>query len=383
MGDWTIPPRLETVVDGLAADIKYYYANGTRHYITEMEDGVIFYGASQLFLDLQYYLGKRLLLDPARDPEKLITHFMHHYYGPAEKPMTEILTRIRKAVKNEPNAMPAQVKVRSYQTNAFVRPILELWKKAVKATAPGSLYRKHVEQDGIIIIGAALRNRGLVKGKEREELIASFRKFTGNRIREFVSSRQDKAAFKRVEEMLRDFELSQIDVKTPPEFQNIPKEKIHVYGWPHFRDHSHHRDKQKIFVDDMTSFAKRAATPAARTVPQYEKYKPNDFGVYDYGTKKSMAKTFKKLPQDEKYHWLYVGRADIQPGSFFWAFRWMLQVPFTGVWQLSDGIKDGNKWHVYISAKHTGPAYVKGSKSPNKLFIDYVILTRDKVKLKK
>ena len=381
MGDFTIPPRLETVVDALAADIKYFHANGTRHYITEMEDGVVFYGASQLFLDLQYYVGKRLLIDVTADPEKLISHFMHHYYGPAEKSMTEILTRIRKAVKEEPNAMPAQTKVRSYQTNSFVRPILELWKNAVKQTAPGSVYRKHVEQDGLIIIGAALRCKGLVKGQERNELIAAYRKITADRIREFVGARQVKEAFNRVEEMIRDFELSQIGIKTPAEFKHIPEDRIHVYGWPHFRDHSHHRNKQPIHVDDPASSAKRAATPAARIHDQYEKYKPRSFGVYDYGTRKSMEKSIKQLPQDEKYHWHYIGRADIQPGSFFWAFRWFLQIPFVGVWQLSDGIKEGNKWHVYVSARFTGPAYVKGSTSPNKLYIDYVVLTRDKVKL--
>ena len=61
----------------------------------------------------------------------------------------------------------------------------------------------------------------------------------------------------------------------------------------------------------------------------------------------------------------------------------VLQSDLPGVWKLSDGIKDGNKWHVYVSSRHTGPVYVKGSKSPNQLFIDYVVLTKDKVKLPK
>ena len=382
MGATTMPPRLETVVDALAADLKYFRSKGSRRYIAEMQDGVIIYGATQLFLDLQYYVGKRLLIDPAQDPEKLITHFMHHYYGPAEKPMTEILTRVRKGVKSEPSKMLLQIKERSYQTNAFVRPILELWKKAMKETAPGSLYRAHVEQDGMIILGAALRRKGLLKGNERKEMMALYKEIAGKRIRTLVSARQQKKTFKKLEEMIREFELSQITIKTPAEFRHIPKDKIHVYGWPHFREYSH-KPNQVIFKDDPTSPVKRAAVPPPALSEQHEKYKPTSFGVYDFASKKSLRNGNKKVFQDEKYHWIYVGRADVEPGSFFWAYRWVIQVPFVGVWQLSDGIKDGNKWHVYVSARFTGPAYVKGSKSPNQLYIDYVVLTRDKVALKK
>ena len=380
MGATTVPPRLETVVDSLAADLKYFHSKGTVRYISEMQDGVIIYGATQLFLDLQYYVGKRLLIDPSLEPEKLIKHFMHHYYGLAEKSMTEILTRVRKGVKSEPNKMILQIKERSYQTGKFIRPVLELWQKAMKETRPGTIYRTHVEQDGMIILGAALRKQGLLKGKERKELLTLYKKIAEKRIKTLVSEKHRKKVFKRLEEMIREFELSQIIVETPAEFRHIPKDRIFVYGWPHFREYSHKPD-QVIYEDDPSSPAKRAAIPPPALAAQYEQYKPSSFGVYDFASKQSLVNKNKKVYQDEKYHWIYAGRADIQPGSFFWAFRWVLQIPFAGVWQLSDGIKEGNKWHVYVSARFTGPAYVKGSKSPNKLYIDYVVLTRDKVKL--
>ena len=280
--------------------------------------------------------------------------------------------------------MPAQVKVRSYQTNVFVRSILELWKKAVKETEPGTLYRKHVEQDGMIILGTALRNTGLLKGQERKELLSIYKKIAEKRIHANVSEKYQKGVFKNLEYMIRSFELSQIILETPEQFKDIPTDRIHVYGWPHFQNPfiRHVELVRVIFEDDPTSPAKRAAIPSQALSEQYERYRPSAFGVFDYATKSSIINSNPNVFQDEKYHWIYVGKADVQPGSFFWAFRWLMQIPLVGVWQLSDGIKEGNNWHVYVSARFTGPVYVKGSISPNRLYIDYVVLTRDKIALK-
>ena len=236
----------------------------------------------------------------------------------------------------------------------------------------------------MIILGAALRNTGLLKGQERNELLAMYKKIAEKRIHANVSEKYQKEVFQNLEGMIQDFEQSQFILETPEKFKHISKDRIHVYGWPHFQNPFRRQSRQSrvIFVDDPASPAKRAAIPAPPLSAQYEQYKPSSFGVYDFATKSSIENLNHKVFQDEKYHWIYVGKADVQPGSFFWAFRWLMQVPFVGVWQLSDGIKEGNNWHVYVSARFTGPAYVKGSKSPNRLYIDYVVLTRDKISLK-
>ena len=375
------PPRLETVIDAIPADLRFYHEHGVSRYFTEMEDGAHFYGASQIFLDLQYFLGRRLLIDPSQDENKLIARFMKSHYGPAAEKMTEILDIIREGVKSEPNAMVNQITVRSYQTDAFIRKLLPLWEEAVKETAPGSSFRRHVEQEGLILLAASLRQTGLVKGEERTKMVERFRTLARERIQYYLSPAGRENALKNLEKEIRGYENAQIVIPVPEAFKKVPSDRIHVFGYPHFR-HMVPRSKggnQVHVVEDLSSPIRKVVTPPEGAWSFYEKFAPHSFGVYDYGTKKAMERKWEALPQDEKYHWFYVGRADVQPASFFWAFRWYLQADLTGVWQLSDGIEDGNKWHVYVSAKHTGPVYVKGSSSPNRLYIDYVVLTRDKV----
>ena len=215
-------------------------------------------------------------------------------------------------------------------------------------------------------------------------MIECFRKLAQERIRKYLSAKRQKLAFAELEKQIKDYDNSQIILPVPELFKNVSADKIHVFGYPHFRQmHLLKKTPQPFVVDDPLSPVGKAVTPPPASLPDYEKYAPNSFGVFDYGTRIAMERTCKAIPQDEKYHWFYVGVANVQPSSFFWAFRWYLQCDLLGVWKLSDGIKDGNKWHVYVSSRHTGPVYVKGSTSPNKLFIDYVVLTKDKVKLPK
>ena len=381
--DAVIPPRLETVVDAIPEDLRFFHKHNTSRYFSEVQDATYAYGVSQIFLDLEYYLARRMLIDPYQDSEKIIAHYMKHCFGPAAGSMSGILNIIREGVKNEPGAMVFQNKVRSYQTDAFICRILALWNQAVKETSPDTDFRRHVEREGLIIMATALKKTGLIKGEERKAMTERFRKLAQERIKKCLSPKRQKLAMAELEKQIKDYDNSQIILPVPEPFKNMPADKIHVFGYPHFRQmHSTKKGPQPFVVDDPLSPLGKAVTPPPASQPDYEKYAPLSFGVYDYGTKTSIAKTWKSIPQDEKYHWFYVGRANVQPSSFFWAFRWYLQADLLGVWTLSDGIKDGNKWHVYVSCRHTGPVYVKGSKSPNRLYMDYVVLTRDKISLK-
>ena len=85
---------------------------------------------------------------------------------------------------------------------------------------------------------------------------------------------------------------------------------------------------------------------------------PVTFGLYDnrseksYGVQKLDAN---QIPQEEKYHWYYVGSAPITNGLRVYA-HWS--------WELSVYLNKGivgivPKKGVYVSMKVTGPAYVK------------------------
>lgn len=79
------------------------------------------------------------------------------------------------------------------------------------------------------------------------------------------------------------------------------------------------------------------------------------------------------VPQDEKYHLYHIGKAVIASGSKVWAhWTWYFQfVPRDAFAMTPDYLSD-----VWVSLKLTGPAYVKGSKTRDGIFIDRIIIAR-------
>ena len=59
------------------------------------------------------------------------------------------------------------------------------------------------------------------------------------------------------------------------------------------------------------------------------------------------------------------------------AFNWAIQANSSHWYTLTDGDPRDNTWdEVWVSAKFTGPAYVKGSTRPNAIWVDMVVATR-------
>ena len=90
----------------------------------------------------------------------------------------------------------------------------------------------------------------------------------------------------------------------------------------------------------------------------------------------------KKIPQDEKYHW-YKFPKKLQmkePISTFGTHGWTIHVDTSHLYTIPDGDPETNIWDAWVSVKYTGPAYVKGSKKENAVFVDMLVLTRGEVK---
>ena len=112
----------------------------------------------------------------------------------------------------------------------------------------------------------------------------------------------------------------------------------------------------------------------------YKGFTPITFGIYDWETKQSRGFRIRPIPQDEKYHWYEIGIYELGPKSFVWGFYWFSQCSLANIYQVADGLKDMNKWTVYISVKLTGPEFVKNSKKETNILWDQVMLVRDKKK---
>ena len=144
-GQFFNPARVETMVDAIAPEIRYYHRNGVSMYFAEFQvpDG----DNMQNFAPLQSYLGLKLLWDVSLDEKKLIADFMKAYYGPAEKPMTAFLNRLRKAVAAVKERMTSVNGSRPYCTEAFMQQVWDDLEQAYNQTEPGTIYRNHVERE--------------------------------------------------------------------------------------------------------------------------------------------------------------------------------------------------------------------------------------------
>ena len=99
---------------------------------------------------------------------------------------------------------------------------------------------------------------------------------------------------------------------------------------------------------------------------------PIGFCVYSYGQGRSLcgAKFDKPLSSEGEYAWYRVGEADLAKDT---------DIILTPTWELTLAVKYrselfGKRWEIFVSAKYTGPKYHPGSKEPNRIYIDRVVL---------
>jgi len=101
------------------------------------------------------------------------------------------------------------------------------------------------------------------------------------------------------------------------------------------------------------------------------------FGVYSKISKKRLLeKTIapKDLPQDEKYHFYYLGRTVVPENSVLWLhWTWHFQGFLKNVY---DPFNSDTLYDVYVSIKLQGPSYVKGSQKTDDFRMDRAIFVK-------
>ncbi len=303
---------------------------------------------------------------------------MTGYYGPAEKPMTEFLRILRDAVKNERCRMRAFERFRPYCTEPFMRKVWSLLEQAHHLTKPGSLYRRHVEQEMLAPVYVILKNHWLIGNhRKMQDFYKSERM---RRISESKGSVKMKQA--KIDRLNGDLcAFIKVDLKIPERFRN--REAI-MLGWPYLKWNRGHN--VNAYENDSEAAGGRALITPKKDVSLHDMkqtgrkgFTPLDFGLYDSETKKGLHKHFQdEIPLDEKYHWYRLGRFDLGQHSFAWGFFWYTRCDLSNFYQVADGVRDANVWEIWVSAKFTGPAYVPGSKKKNEVYWDQVMLVRDK-----
>ena len=373
-------PRIDTMVDAIAPNYRYYAENGLRSAFIESE--YCYYWHPPCFHPLESWVGRKILENPERDQENLIEDFMGGYFGPAVAPMTEYLNLVRKSVAEEKTRMVALNYVsRSYQNAAFFRKCYDLLHQALKCVPEKSEYAARVRSEMITPLAAMLYYRKLNTGLDRELLFREYAACRKEQINLWADPKTKPALKKEVDDDVLAMKHV-VEVPTPDFLKNIPETQLVKYG----HDVLSYNDSHKYVKpdpDSVTGFSLGSPVPSDKfkhglKVKPYSGMYSSSVAIYNWSTKKTGARmNLRKFPEDEKFHWYRLGNYEFLPGRvtllMWW---WHMQGDLSKVFTPPDGNNDINKYTVYVSLKFTGPSYVPGSKKPDGVFIDQIILVQ-------
>ena len=180
-----------------------------------------------------------------------------------------------------------------------------------------------------------------------------------------------------------EWEMVAAEIPVPELFKNVPEDRLRVLGYrkvPGTYNSDTVMDKDAICGKALKSANKLSGYHGAGKIyvtSNGHKYWTTGFYLANVGSPGSCELVVKEVPQDEKYHWFRIpGVLDMNSLSYFWGHGWGIQMNISHVYVVADGVSPVNKWQAWFRAKFTGPAYVKGSKKDNAIYIDTVVLTR-------
>ena len=384
------PPRIETMVDAIAPDLRYFATSGVEAVFAENE---FCHKNPQNFYDLQVYLGLQLMADVTLPEETLINEYMTGCYGPAAPAMEEFLTLLRQSVKNEKTPLIyISNPIRTYTDGAFLEKVYKLLKQAQAAVPPGSDYYRRVQQEMITPLAVILQNPQFDffkrTGLKKEDIVAEYRAARLTHIEQpWISVERQKQDKKQLE---NDIAGMLLDIPVPDHLKQC--KNIRKFAWPQMSNGYDGASKIEADPDSETGKAlvcRKAGKELRKQKKDNESdeehdlakpfaggYYPNSFGIYSRNDKRNSSTIKTDVPQDEKYHWYKINAFDFGPNTFLWGFYWHASVNLNSAYTPADGLPGYNIWETWISVKYTGPAYVKGSTQKNGVFLDRVILVK-------
>ncbi len=373
------PPRPEVVVDAIQPDFQLFGKLGIVSLFLEAEKHFI---TPQNFIDLEYFLAYQLMVDPERDVESLINIYMDNYYGKAAPLMKKYLQMLRNGVRKYPNAQfTMRVSSWDYMTPKFMLDTYKLLHEAENTVKDNDIYRQRVREELIAPLWTTLYFRNYFKDYFMKNKIAfpSLEEECRQLVLEFMNKYNPKNIQADIKEFETYFSVLTANLPRPERFRNLPENAVKVFGYPHCglhtsRFHSYIREDS----ESPTGHTYSSEHPDSKMHGKDARQKnlmAATFGIYKYG-KDQKTIQITEFPSDEKYHWYKIPRFEIGSKTMFWGHFWFIQYDISSAYANADGLKDGNVWDIWFSAKFTGPAYVKGSKKKNAVCVDMVVLTK-------
>ncbi|OQA86672.1 MAG: hypothetical protein BWY31_01216 [Lentisphaerae bacterium ADurb.Bin242] len=381
------PPRLETILDTLQPDMRYFAGIGVEALFLEAERHTY---KPQNFIDLNYFIAAKLMVNPEENVDRLMDVFMNGYYGDAAPELKIFMNQLREGIKKFPKLQKGMsVAQWDYMTPEFLVESYKRLKKAAEKTPESSLQRRHVNDELLPLLWLVVEKRlryekvfrdaGIRMDTLKKECydysMAHLARYNGTKLDAHSPYAKTRKDFQ--EEFAK---ITNVPLPIPLKFAKVPEEKIRVFGKYHYIQKPDYYALVVKDPDSPTGEALKSANPnpashGAETVVRDPKgkwaFRATEFG---YGTNYVVVKN---IPQDEKYHWYKMPKIKIDENGSFYGHVWYIHLPLGSAYRIDDGTSDENVWDCWFSAKFTGPAYVKGSKKENAVWLDTVVLVKE------
>lgn len=382
------PPRVETIFDAIQPDIRLFHSFGAIALFLEAERDPL---SPQNFMDLNYFVANRLMVNPEENAEHLADTFLKGYYSSAAPSMKKWFDFIRAGVRVHPIPQTTSVVgAWNYITPEFMLDSYRMLKKTADSLPENSVYRKRVQFESITPIWAVLANWSSYAkifqeaGIRKEYLVRECSALVRMYIRRYPCANPgyyDKMYSENIKGAL-------LELPRPEKFKNVPNENFRMIAYPHFNGVV---NLGSGIVDDSDSITGKALKSANwepayhgvnKLLPGPDKFRTTHFQFGNHKAEGRISVTLTEVPQDEKYHWFRIpGKIELKRKSYFWGQGWAIQADTSHWYMLTDGSPEDNTWdEIWFSAKFTGPAYVRDSKKENAIYVDMVVAIRSKNK---
>ncbi len=354
------PPRIETGIDALAADLKYFQQKGVRGIFIEYELDEL---KPQMFFLLDNYVSFKLMNKIDDDPEKLIDEFIFGYYGPAASEMKIIHDSIRKGVAAEKTPQHSmKVKPWTFVTRNYLEWLKGQFEEAERKTA-GTRYLARVHREMIVPYWVMVA-QGLDIDKEKCRAIT---------MHELMSGGSD---VKKARRFPSTAELDGLLAEIPfPEGFDPSTSK--VFAYPHTYGRENAPDGRHVYKrhDPDSKVEKVMLVPENNT--HAFTYKNCRWLLCSSDLKSQFWPRMEIVPENEKYAWYVYRNVKFSGKTWMTEHSGSTRIDLSSAWSPPDGEErpEDNCFDVWFSLKLTCPHYHKDSDKPNGIFLEYVVLT--------
>jgi len=367
-------------------DFRFYAENNVEGVFTELE-----YTITADMRDLKVWMMMKLLEDPYRDYDELLTTFTDGFYGPAGESVRRYLAALEESSRKHPSyvGMGPSPSSLNYLTLGFVREAHGMFDEAERAVADDQTLLRRVRHARLsldratVILYPRLLQQWLAEGNAAEAIPIS-RDNVAERIRGTwaaeaalrIAESGRKAELADCEAELAKYTMLAPIMKLPEMFSGLPAGTVHDFTADTSRNW---QDIVKVVRDPEaeSGATNRLEFPNGADGHELEKYKlPMPWGLYEVKTKKGVGSRSIKAEDvpGPGYHWYKLPSQKIRPSCylyFFWS--WIIQVDIDSA---GDAENPEKEYDIWARIKFEGPFFPHGKEGDkNAICVERIVIT--------